>query len=320
MRFIQNTSTNPYFNLALEEYILKEFSEDYFLIYRNEPSVIIGKHQNALAEINIEFVNKNKIKVARRLSGGGAVFHDLGNLNYTFITNGEKANLVNFKKFSQPIIDILNKIGVPAELEGKSDLKIHGLKFSGNAEHVYKNRVLHHGTMLFSSDISNLGKALADNSIHYIDNAVKSNRSEVTNIMNYLSSEINISDFEELIIGHINYEFLDFEEYFLTENDYEKIEILIDQKYSQWEWNYGYSPNYTFNKKLKKDFGSIEIYLGVEKGIIVEANIETNILNLEDSSKLEERLIGSPHSYSEVLTMLISINRKHALELVKVFF
>jgi lipoate---protein ligase len=160
MLCIYNPSTEPYFNMAAEEYLLKNFSANIFMLWRNDNAVVVGKHQNSLAEINHDFVQQNNIKVVRRLSGGGTVFHDLGNLNFTFITNGEGEELVNFRKFTQPILEVLLQLGVHAKFEGRNDLTINGLKFSGNAEHVFKKRTLHHGTLLFSSKISDLTQAL----------------------------------------------------------------------------------------------------------------------------------------------------------------
>ncbi len=175
MRCIKNPETNPYFNLAAEEYVLKNFNDDCFMLWRNRPSIIVGKHQNTLSEININHVKENNIDVVRRLSGGGAVFHDLGNLNFTFIKNvNNESNLVDFKKYTQPIIDVLKHLGVDAKFEGRNDIMINGRKVSGNAEHVFKRRVLHHGTLLFSSVMADLSKVLKVNPLKYQDKGVKS--------------------------------------------------------------------------------------------------------------------------------------------------
>ena len=160
MLIIRRHNTDPWFNLATEEFVLKNFDEDTFMLWRNAPSIIVGKHQNTLAEINLDYVKKNNIKVVRRLSGGGAVFHDLGNINFTFIKTGENGNLIDFKKYTEPILEVLLKMGINARFEGRNDLTIEGKKFSGNAEHIWKNRVLHHGTLLFSSHMANLSEAL----------------------------------------------------------------------------------------------------------------------------------------------------------------
>jgi len=176
MLIVNRPHTDPWFNIAAEEYFLKNFQEDIFMLWQNEASIIVGKHQNTLAEINYPYVKENGIPVIRRISGGGTVFHDLGNLNFTFIQNGEKGKLVDFRKFTDPILAVLNKMGVPAVFEGKNDLRVDGLKISGNAEHVFKNRVLHHGTLLFSSVLNDLGKALKVKTDRFTDKAVKSIR------------------------------------------------------------------------------------------------------------------------------------------------
>ncbi len=152
------------------------------MLWQNLPSIILGKHQNTLAEINYSFVKENNIPVVRRISGGGTVFHDLGNLNFTFISSGEKEKLVNFRKFTQPIIEVLNHMGIPACFEGKNDLRVNGLKISGNAEHVYRNKVLHHGTLLFSADLNYLNQAIKSVPERFKDKAVQSVRSKVANI------------------------------------------------------------------------------------------------------------------------------------------
>jgi len=183
MLIINDLRTDPYFNLAAEEYALKNFKADCFMLWRNEPSIIVGKHQNTLAEINLDYVKKRNIKVGRRLSGGGAVFHDLGNLNFTFISTGAQENrLVDFRRFTMPILEVLQNLGIEAVFEGRNDLTIHGRKFSGNAEHVWKNRILHHGTLLFSSVLTDLSEALKVDPLKFRDKAVKSIRSRVTNI------------------------------------------------------------------------------------------------------------------------------------------
>ena len=146
--------TSPYFNLAAEEYLLKCFQEDVFLLYRNIPSIVVGKHQNTLAEINLPFVQEQDILVARRISGGGTVFHDLGNLNFAFFTTGKEGDLVNYKRATMPIIEALGKMGLEAKLGQRNELLLKKLKISGTASHVWKKRVLHHGTLLFSSEIA----------------------------------------------------------------------------------------------------------------------------------------------------------------------
>ena len=201
MNCILSKISDPYFNLAAEEYLLKSRDEDFFLLYRNEPSIIVGKHQNALAEINWEFASKHKIKVARRLSGGGTVYHDPGNLNFSFIRKGLEGKLVDFKKYTAPIREVLSKMGIETKFEGHNSLTLNGFKVSGNAEHVFKKRVLHHGTLLFSSSLENLEEAIRTRPDQYSDKAVKSVRAEVANICESLDKKITIEEFESGIMN-----------------------------------------------------------------------------------------------------------------------
>ncbi len=196
MLYINNTNTNPYFNLAAEEYMLKEFNEDCFMLWRNEPSIIVGKNQNTLSEINLDYVEMNNIPVVRRLSGGGTVFHDLGNLNFTFIKNGSEENFNNFQKFTLPILKVIKSLNINAEFSGRNDLTIDGKKFSGNAQYNFKNRILHHGTLLFASDITDLSKALQSKPLKFEGKGIKSVLSRVTNISSHLKYPISIMDFK----------------------------------------------------------------------------------------------------------------------------
>ena len=255
------------------------------MLYVNEPSIIVGKHQNAFAEINHRYVSENNIKVVRRLSGGGTVFHDSGNLNFCFIRNGKEGNLIDFKRFTQPIIEVLQQLDVPAERSGRNDLIINGLKFSGNAEHVFKNRTLHHGTLLFSSRLENLSTALKVNPDLYHDKAVKSVRSKVTNISEYLSSNISLDEFKALIISHIVSGTNDVCQYKFTEADHSKINDLVEEKYKTWEWNYGYSPRFSFKNQGSANGQFIEVEVEVEKGIIKQADIKVNNQSIPDISK-----------------------------------
>ena len=274
MLIIKRHNTDPYFNLATEEFVLKEIADDSFMLWRNAPSIIVGKHQNTLAEINVEYVKKNNIPVVRRLSGGGAVFHDLGNLNFTFIQTGKSDLLVDFRKFTQPILDVLLKLGINARFEGRNDLTIEGKKFSGNAEHIWKNRVLHHGTLLFSAEMADLSQALNVDPLKFQDKAVKSVRSRVTNIGLHLKEPMDVMNFANLIEEHIIAMYPDSVPYELSESDHLKINELVRTRYGTWEWNFGYSPNYDFKKILRtKQSGTIEFDLEVKNGIILHCKI-----------------------------------------------
>jgi len=306
---INQTNTDPYFNLAAEEYFLKNFQEDFFMLWRSQPSVIVGKHQNALAEINHEFVFENKIPVARRLSGGGTVFHDPGNVNFTFIRNVANISEVNFKVFTVPVVDALQKLGVEAYTTGRNDLVIDGKKISGNAEHVQKNRVLHHGTLLFNSRLEALKGTLKVDLSKFEDKAVQSKRSEVTNIANYLQNPISVEEFTNLIFGEISQIFSEYQIYKLTQEDISAIQKLSIEKYQTWDWIFGYSPKYRFTNKLETENGEIQISLLVEKGRLIEVFI-SGLIQEKLSEMIERALVGCRHDLDEVKTTLSNLKEK----------
>ncbi|MGC9341148.1 MAG: lipoate--protein ligase [Bacteroidales bacterium] len=304
MLCIQDRNLDPYFNLAAEEYVLKNFTDDVFMLWRNDNAIIVGKHQNTLSEINLDYVKEKGIKVVRRISGGGAVFHDLGNLNFTFIRTGEEGNLVDFKKFTLPIIEVLQKMGVNAKFEGRNDLTIEGKKFSGNAEHVWKNRTLHHGTILFSSVISDLTKALKVNPLKFKDKAVKSIRSRVTNVSEHLEEKMDVTDFSNRIMKHIMEKYEDSEPYEFTPDDIKKIEEIRDEKFGKWEWNFGYSPKYNFQRLIKTNGGTVEFYIDVEKGIMKDVKIYGDFFHKYDIEVVEKSLSGVHHDPDAIKDIL----------------
>jgi lipoate-protein ligase A len=181
LRCIQRTETDPYYNIAAEEYLLKTATTDTFMIWRNEPSVVVGKHQNALREINHDYIQSLNLPVIRRISGGGTVYHDPGNINFSFIYTGRKDNLVDFRHFTEPVIRFLQNSGLNAGFEGKNNIMVNGLKVSGNSAHIFRQKVLHHGTLLFNTDLDKLEKAISGGEKRFTDKAVRSVHAEVTN-------------------------------------------------------------------------------------------------------------------------------------------
>jgi len=300
--------TNPYFNLAAEEYLLKSFQEDLFLLYRNRPSIVVGKHQNTLAEINLPFVQENEILVARRISGGGTVFHDLGNLNFAFFTSGKEGELVDYKRATTPIVEALKKMGLEVRLGKRNELLLKGLKISGMASHVFKQRVLHHGTLLFSSEMGKMSAALKSDKERFTDRAVKSVRSRVTNISDHLKENMDVEMFQERILAHMLQKFKDARSYQLGRTDIVEIKALRDSKYSTWEWNFGYSPKYQFCRSISFKGGSLELHMNVVKGVIKEFKIVGDFTSLKDIVLLEILLVGTIHDPETIRNKLSGVD------------
>lgn len=296
---IQQKNTDPYFNLAAEEYLLKNFAEDVFMLWQSDSAIVVGKHQNALAEINHRYVHENGIKVARRLSGGGTVFHDPGNLNFTFIKNVGQIDQVNFKIFTQPIVEVLKKLGLDAYTSGRNDLLLNGKKISGNAEHVYKKRVLHHGTLLFNSQLQKLKNALKVDLSRFDDKAVQSNRSEVANIVDFLGEPMMVEEFASFVFTGIKAGFPEAEVFQFSEKDKKAIKQLRDEKYATWDWIYGYSPKYNYKNQTGSGAGMVSCSLQVSKGKI-ESSGWGGSISPEQASLLAATLQDSRHELSEL--------------------
>ncbi|EJL44862.1 lipoate-protein ligase LplJ [Brevibacillus agri] len=311
MKFIDNQGiTDPRINLAIEEYALKHLpaSEDYLLFYINEPSIIIGKNQNTIEEINAAYVEENNIHVVRRLSGGGAVYHDLGNLNFSFITNDDGESFHNFRKFTEPVVQALKKLGVEAELTGRNDIQVGERKISGNAQYSTKGRMFSHGTLLFDSEMENVVSALKVNAAKIQSKGIKSIRSRVANISEFLPQPMTIEEFR-LAILHSIFGEGQVEEYKLTDEDWAKIHELSKARYQSWDWNYGKSPksNYRQTKRFE-NIGSIEVQLDIEKGKIKEAKIYGDFFGVRDVAELEELLRDTPYDRASVSERLAGVN------------
>ncbi len=307
MLTIINNKNNPYYNLALEEFVLKylNIDDDFILLWQNEPSIIVGRNQNTIEEINYQYVKEKNVNVVRRISGGGAVYHDFGNLNYSFITKSVNDSISNFINFTQPVINLLNELGVEAIFSGRNDITVSEKKISGNAQCYYKNKMLHHGTILFNSNLDTISEVLRVKQDKIASKGIKSIRSRVTNILPYLEEKITIDEFKGKLLSFIlGYNDISNYIYQLTEADYNKIDELMNQKYLTWEWNYGESPNFDIQKSSRFVGGKIDIRLNVKNGIIEDCRIFGDFFGNKDISLLEKNLISSRFEESAIRTLL----------------
>lgn len=314
MLFIDNKGiTDPRINLAIEEYALKnlDINETYLLFYINEPSIIIGKNQNTIEEINTDYVDRNGIHVVRRLSGGGAVYHDLGNLNFSFITKDDGESFHNFRKFTEPVVEALQKLGVNAMLSGRNDLEAEGRKISGNAQFSTKGRMFSHGTLMLNSEIENVVSALKVKKDKIESKGIKSVRSRVANISEFLTEKISIEEFRSLLLKNIFGGQDEIPEYILTEEDWEKIHQLSKERYQNWDWNYGKSPKFNLQHSHRFPVGSVDVRLEVNKGKIENCKIYGDFFGVGEVSEIEKRLTGIRYERSEIEQALDDIETKH---------
>ncbi|MBQ6596587.1 MAG: lipoate--protein ligase [Lentisphaeria bacterium] len=294
MIFYESDSHDPYWNLAMEEYVFHSLprDEDYFLLWQNDNAVIVGKFQNSVAEINSEYVEEHGIRVARRLSGGGAVYHDLGNVNYTFITDAGNTEELNLHAFCEPLKAALQRLGVPAEISGRNDVLINGLKCSGSSQYLRRGRVMHHGCIMFNTDVSVLSHALNYRPEKYVSKGTESVRSRVTNIADHMDGSVSVREFMDLLKTYM-VEGRQLETRTLTAEDRAAIQKLRDEKYSTWEWNFGSSPKYDAAVSgYIEGCGFIELSYNVSKGRITDFRSQGDYFGSGDPDELRDRLIG----------------------------
>jgi lipoate-protein ligase A len=301
MLCIQSHHTDTAFNLAAEQYLLERRREDVFMLWRSTPAVVIGRNQNAWAQVNVEYLYKQRLPIYRRISGGGAVYHDLGNLNFAFIQAVADNRRMDFESQLRPIIAFLNQIRVSAKLDGRSDIIVNGLKVSGNAQHIHKHTMLHHGTLLFTSNLAALRKALQTDSCAYYDRAVQSNRRPVTNICDYLPQPETIDHFSARLLAFMQNRYcarrVDF-----SAADQNAIDHIANQKYRSREWNIGHISTYQFKRSCDLSAGQVDIELVVANGIIRQAKIINKACNIDYS--LATALIGCRHDPADIQAVL----------------
>lgn len=292
--YLNLKSTDPAFNLAAEQFVFDSLPRDrsYFMLWQNSNAVIIGKYQNTLAEINSSVVESRGIKVVRRLSGGGAVYHDLGNLNFTFITDAGDETQLDLKAFCLPVIDSLGKIGVKAEINGRNDMTIDGKKFSGNSQYLRNGRVMHHGTILFNSDLSAISDILNVDSEKIESKGIKSVRSRVTNISDYLKDEITLENFRTVLLDSI-LEGRRGEEHVFSTSEISAIDKIRKERYDSWDWNFGKSPECTILKTARiEGCGKVEAYISADHATVQNIEFRGDFFSSTDPSELAKLFVG----------------------------
>ncbi|MDD4803255.1 MAG: lipoate--protein ligase [Syntrophomonas sp.] len=306
---IINKNKDPYFNMALEEYTVKYLppEDDYFILWQNQPAVIIGRNQNTVAEINSPYIKEQGIHVVRRMSGGGAVYHDYGNLNFTFVVN-ENKDFANFEKFTRPVIRTLARLGIESENNGRNDITIAGKKFSGNAQFKYRDRLLHHGTILFNSNLEEMVEALNPGAEKISSKGIKSVRSRVTNINEHLSYPVSIEEFKQMLTAEVFNEEGSNRSSILSDNDLQAINSLRNTKYTSWEWIYGTSPAYNLKKTRTFSWGNIEVLLEIKHGLICGCKIFGDFFSALEIAELESGLTGIRYAEPDIRKFLTEID------------
>ncbi|WP_423189707.1 lipoate--protein ligase [Alkalibacterium sp. f15] len=308
---------DPRINLAIEYYLLNEvkLDEPILLFYINDNSIIIGRNQNTYEEVNTSYVEENELKVVRRFSGGGAVYHDMGVLCFCFITEDDGDSFRDFKKFTSPVIDALHQMGVEgAELKGRNDLVIDGKKFSGNAMYAKNGRMTAHGTLMFDSQIEAVVKALKPKKHKLESKGIKSIRSRVTNIKPFLDDSyqfMNAKDFRDQLLLNI-YETdakENIKEYVLTDKDWEKIEAFAKQYTANWDWNYGKSPEFEIERSERLSVGTVEVKMNVRKGNIEDIRIYGDFFGLGEIEDVENKLMGIPYTKNAIKETFDNIDK-----------
>lgn len=295
LSYLDLMTTDPSYNLAMEQYVFDCLPRDrmYFMLWQNDNAIIVGKYQNTIAEINEEAVRERGIRVVRRLSGGGAVYHDMGNLNFTFITDVGESNALDLKLFCEPVVRTLATLGVKAEVNGRNDITIDGKKFSGNSQYIRQGRVMHHGTIMFDSDLSVVSEALRVDPTKIQTKGIRSVRSRVTNVAEHLPEKVTLPEFRRILLENILKENPG-EAYPLTQDDLAAVEKLRAERYATWDWNYGFSPVCTMLRRRRVDgCGMIEAYITVEHGKIAALSFKGDFFSASEPDELAAHLLAA---------------------------
>lgn len=311
MKYIDNLDNmDATQNLALEEYVLTELdiNETYLVFYSMTPTVIVGKNQNTVEEINMDYIEKNNVAVTRRLSGGGAVYNDEGDLSFSFITKDDGDSFHNYRKFTEPVVRALHQMGVNAELQGRNDLVVGGKKISGNAQFSTRGRMFSHGTLLFDVNLENVAQALNPDAEKYLSKGIKSVRSRVTNIREHLKEDMNIKEFKQTLLRYIFEGEKEIPEYKLTDKDWQGVKEIAEKRYRNWEWVYGKSPKFNVKHKHRFPSGIVDLRMEVVKGVIEGIAVYGDFFGVGDIQDVEQLLTGTRYERDSVAEVLDKID------------
>ena len=306
MIYIESTSNDPRYNTALELYAFDELAnkDDVFMLWINSPCIVVGKNQNTAEEVNQKYCDDNGIKIVRRVSGGGAVYHDLNNLNYTIISNGRSGEAFDFKSFSQPVLDALAELGVKAEFTGRNDLEIDGQKFCGNAQYVRSGRIMHHGCLMFDVDTSVLAEALKVSKDKIESKGIKSVRSRVTNIKDHLpNQDMTVKDFAAALKKYMNEKY-NMTDFVFTDEDEAAVLKIQEEKNNSWDWVYGKNPDFNIKRNRRLKTGKIEANIMVEQGIITNIKFFGDFFGVMDVEDIAKKLEGVKYQKEDVTKVL----------------
>ena len=304
MKYLRNSSTDPHFNMSFDEYCLERFPSDetVFYLWRNAPSVIIGLSQNAYAEVNLPYLEANGIILARRVTGGGAVYHDLQNLTSTIVGRSNDLDR-DYPGYMHMMLEALRSLGVPAEINGRNDITVDGRKVSGYAKRVYKDRLMVHGTLMFNVDIEKLTAALAVPGSKLEAAGIASVRSRVANLKDYLPQFSDIGEFKDALERILSRDYSD-PQLFLTPEQEEDIRRICRDKFSTWEWNFGHSPKAQFTQALRLPCGTVQINCGIVHGRIKEASFGGDFIGSLPAEGIAAALEGCRFGRAAVLEAL----------------
>ena len=313
---MNNPSTDPYFNVALDSWLVREAppDQDYVMLWQNRPAVIIGRYQNTHEEVNLDYAEAHDVAVVRRMSGGGAVYHDLGNLNFSLVVSTENHAFNDYQSFTRPVIEALAHYGVVAELTGRNDVTLDSRKFSGNAQYRTPTRLLHHGTILYDEDLDVVPRVLHVRQDKIQSKGIKSVRSRVTNIRPYLPSEVSFDDFRRTLqdyLGRHNGGLSG--EFVLTGERILRVQQLVQERFGQWDWNFGQSPPFNYQGGERFDAGFIEAQMAIEYGRIQTVTIYGDFLGDHDIEPLKEALVGVEYSRTALKRVLETMDVSHFL-------